>query len=189
MATEKVMTTRGIYAGVINPKTGKLLLTRRTKTDSIIPGVSFHGNWELPGGAVMASDQESVPYNYYLWDLIRLLREKAGIHIVIRGLPAMYSVLFKGKDGKYDEASVIALVSPVEPTIGDGIFVSPYDLQALAEEFEPADEKTGKSGKGLLSGMGKRMHCMALVALSHSPNQMFIQEATRMLYEITVTWP
>ena len=62
-------------------------------------------------------------------------------------------------------------------------------LRTLAEEFEPADERTGKSGKGLLSGYGKRMHCMALAALSHSPNHDFIRQATGMLQEITVTWP
>jgi len=188
MGTEKVMVTRGVYAGVFDPDTGKLLLMRRTKTDSIIPGVSFQGNWELPGGAVMASDEKSVPYNYYLWDLMRLLKEKTGIVIVVRGLPAMYSVLFKGPAG-YDEASVIPLISSGKPTVGDTIYVSPYELRTLAEEFEPADEKTGKSGKGLLSGYGKRMHCMALAALSHSPNHDFIRQATGMLQEITVTWP
>ena len=181
-------TARGIYAGIIDPDTGKLFLTRRTKTTSIIEGVSFRGNWELPGGAVMASDEKSVPYNYYLAELMRLVREKTGIPITVRGLPAMYSVLFKGKDGGYDEASVIPLVSSVKPTIGEMIYVSPYELRALAEEFEPADEKTGKSGKGLLGGYGKRMHCMGSCTLLHSPNQDFIRQATGMLETITETW-
>jgi len=188
MGLEKMMTVRGIYAGIMDPGTGKLLLTRRTKTDSIIPGVSFRGNWELPGGAVMASEEKSVPYNYYLTELIRLVREKTGILIVVRGLPTMYSVLFKGKDGGYDEASVIPFISFAKSTIGDTIYVSPYELRTFAEEFEPAEEKTGKSGKGLLSGTGKRMHCMALAALTHSPNQDFIRQAAGMLQMITETW-
>lgn len=187
MGTEKVMPTRGIYAGVMDPDTGKLLLMRRTKTTSIIPGVSFRGNWELPGGAVMASDEKSVPYDYHLKELTRLLQEKTGILSVVRGLPFMYSVFFKGPAG-YDEASVIPLTLSEKPTIGDTIYVSPYELRALAEDFEPADEKTGKSGKGILSGKGKRMHCMALAALSHSPNQDFVRQAMSMLQMITETW-
>ncbi|MDO8559369.1 MAG: hypothetical protein Q7R84_03485 [bacterium] len=187
MGTEKVTVTRGIYAGVLDSDTGKLLLMRRTKTDSIIPGVSFKGNRELPGGAIMASNDNIVPYNYYLQDLVRLLKEKTGIVIVVRGLPVMYSVFLKGPAG-YDEASVIPLVSYDKPTIGDTIYVSPYELRTLTEEFEPADEKTGKSGKGLLSGYGKRMHCMALLALSHSPNRDFVRQAMGMLDNITVNW-
>lgn len=187
METEKMMTARGIYAGIMHPDTGKLLLTRRTKPNSIIPDVSFRGNWEVIGGAVMASDEKSVPYNYYLGELCRIVETKTGIVMAIRGLPAMHSVLFKGPAG-YDEASVIPIVSDVQPTIGDTLYVSPYELRSLAEEFEPANEKTGKSGKGLLSGYGKRMHCMALAALSHSSNQNFIREAVRILDEITVTW-
>ncbi len=188
MGTEKMMTVRGIYAGIMHPDTGKLFLTRRTKPDSIIPGVSFEGNWELIGGAVMASDEKSVPYNYYFSELCRIAESKTGLVIIGRGIPTMYSVLFKGKDGGYDEASVIPMVSDAQPTFGETIYVSPSELRTLAEEFEPADEKTGKSGKGLLSGYGKRMHCMALAALSRSPNQDFVREAIKTLDEITAAW-
>lgn len=187
MGTDKMTVARGFYAGVMQPDTGKLLLVRRTKTDSIVPGVSFRGNLELPGGAVMASPDPSVSYNYYLRDLMRLLHEKTGILIIIRGLPAMYSVLFKGSNG-YDEASVVPLVSSVKPSVGDTAFVSPYELRVLAEEYRPADEAKGISGEGLLSGYGKRMHCMALAALTHSPKQEFVREAVSALSELTVSW-
>ncbi|MDP3991010.1 MAG: hypothetical protein Q8P63_01820 [Candidatus Nealsonbacteria bacterium] len=183
MAKEKMVTTRGIYVGILHPKSGKLLLVRRTGSTSIIPDVSFCGNWEIIGGAVMASDNKAVPYNYYLGELSRLMEAKAGIVMVILGLPAMHSVLFKGPNG-YDEASVIPIVHDAKPTIGEMLWVSPHELQILTDEFEPVDEKTGKSGKGLLSGYGKRMHCMALAALSHSPNYDFSIEAMRMLREI-----
>ncbi len=182
-----MMTVRGIYAGIMHPNTGKLLLMRRVKPTSIIPNVSFRGNWELIGGAVMTSDEKSVPYNYCLGELCRIVEIKTGLVIIGRGMPAMYSVLLKGPNG-YDEASVIPIVSDAQPTFGDTTYVSPSELQTLVEEFEPADEKTGKSGKGLLSGYGKRMHCMALTALSHGPNQDFVREAVRMLDEITTTW-
>jgi len=187
MSIEKMATVRSIYAGILHPKSGKLLLTRRTGSTSIIPNVSFRGNWELIGGAVMASDKKSVPYNYYLSELCRLMEAKAGIVMVIRGLPVMHSVLFKGPDG-YDEASVIPVVQDTTSTIGETQWVSPRKLRALADEFEPADEGKGKSGKGLVSGYGKRMHCMGLCALSHSPNYDYRVEALRTLQKITASW-
>jgi hypothetical protein len=187
MKKGKMTTVRSIYAGILHPKSGKIVLTRRTKPTSIIPGVSFRGNWELIGGAVMATNKKSVPYNYYLSELRRLIEEKTGIVMVVQGLPMMYSVLFKGVAG-YDEASVVPIVRDIEPTIGEIYWVSPQELRVLADEFEPADEDKGKSGKGLLSGYGKRMHCMALAALSHSPNYNFKIEAMRILQEIIESW-
>lgn len=184
MGTEKVMPARSFYEGILHPESGKLLVYRRTSITSIIPNVSFRGNWELIGGAVMTSDAESVSYHYYLGELCRHLEEKTGIVMAIRGLPVMHTLLFKGKDGKYDESSVIPMVQDVTPTKGETLWVSPYELRTLADEFEPADEKTGKSGKGLVSGYGKRMHCMGLCALTHSPNYDFSVEAIRMLQEI-----
>ncbi|MCX6760951.1 MAG: hypothetical protein NTZ84_02535 [Candidatus Nealsonbacteria bacterium] len=187
MGKEKATVSRGIYAGIMDPDTGKILLTRRIKSDSIIPGISFKGNWEIPGGAIMGSDDPSVPYNYYLKELTRVVQEKTGASIVLRGLPVMHSVFFKGPAG-YDEASVVPVTAFIRPTVGETIYVSPDELMALAEEFEPANEKTGRSGKGLLSGKGKRMHCMALAALIRSPNQIYAAQATIMLKAITWTW-
>ena len=186
MKTEKMKTVKGIYAGILHPESGKLLLTRRTGSTSIVPGVSFRGNWELIGGAIMASNEKSVPYNYYLDELYRIMEAKAGIvvHRQAKGLPAMHSVLFKGPAGGYDEASVIPMVYDAEPTIGEALWVTPIELQTLANEFEPADEETGKSGKGLVSGYGKRMYCMGLCALSHSPNHNHCISALIMLSEI-----
>lgn len=187
MPQEKVRTTRGIYAGVLDPRNGKLLLIRRMKKDSIIPGQSFFGNWELPGGAVMTTDV-IFPYNWYLKELHRLVQEKAGITIAIHGLPPMYSVMFKDpRNGDYDEASVIPFVFRDAPT-SDHIYVSPTELDALAEEFKPANEAKGISGTGLLSGRGKRQHCMALAALCKSPNIEFADLAERMLRRITDLW-
>lgn len=187
MEKEKIAVVRSIYAGFLHPKSGKVSVARRKKPESIIPGVSFRGNWELIGGAIMATDKEKISYNYYLDELCRLIKVKAGIVITLQGLPMMYSVLRKGPDG-YDEASVIPIVQDVKPTIGETQWVSPQELLDLAKEFEPADESIGKPGKGLLSGYGKRMHCMALTTLSHSPNYKYKVEALAMLREITVNW-
>jgi len=134
MGTEKLVAARGIYAGISHLENGKLLLIRRTNPTSIIPGVSFKGNWELPGGAVMASEAKSVPYNYYLDELCRHLKEKTGIVMPMGGLPAMHSVFFKGPAG-YDEASVIPMICDVKPTIGETLWVSPCELRVLADEL------------------------------------------------------
>jgi len=185
---EKVSTNLGIYLGILHPRTGKLLLIRRKGSKSIIPNVSFRGNWELPGGAVMATDVPSIiPYNYYFKELSRLLKEKTGMEIKLSGLQPMYSVMFKGPNG-YDYASVVRLITEETVTIGEGKWVSPKELAVLAEEFKAADESTGKSGEGLLGGSDKRMHCMALVTLSGSPNGTYAEEARQMLYAITETW-
>ena len=47
---EKISTTVGVFAGILDQTTGKLLLRQRVEEDSIIPGKSFKSNWELPGG-------------------------------------------------------------------------------------------------------------------------------------------
>jgi hypothetical protein len=184
---EKISTNLGIYLGILHPFTGKLLLIRRTGSKSIIPNVSFKGNWELPGGAVMATDAPAIPYNYYLKELSRLLKEKTGMEIELLGLQRMYSVMFKGPAG-YDYASVIPLITDAPVTVGEGKWVSPKELAVLAEEFEPADEKIEKSGKGLVSGTGKRMDCMAIAALKWSPNDGYADEATQMLDALIETW-
>ena len=47
---EKIRCTVGIYIAILNPvHDGRLLVWRRTEEGSIIPGVSFYGNWEMPG--------------------------------------------------------------------------------------------------------------------------------------------
>ena len=109
------------------------------------------------------------------------------MEIKLFGLKPTYSVMFKGPNG-YDYASVVRLITEEIVTIGEGKWVSPKELAVLAEEFKAADESTGKSGEGLVSGTGKRMHCMALAALNGSPNEAYAEEARHMLYTITKTW-
>lgn len=188
MEKVKISTARSMYAAIMDMDTGKLLLTRRTKTSSIIKGVSFFGCWELPGGAIMTSDEATIPYNYYFQELARIVEKNTGIRVPMVTMPRMYSLPFIGKDG-YDEASVVYFSTDMKPTKGDSIYVSPEELLALAREFEAADEKTAKSGKGLLSGYGKRQYCLSLAALQHSFNQQYADQATKMLEEVTSSWP
>jgi len=187
----KASMVMGVYAGIMNlAEEGKLLLRRRTEEHSIIPGKSFKGNWELPGGAVNEALSSSVPYNYYLTDLVKSVKERTGIALpesTLATMPMMQLVLFKGPAG-YDLAAVTPVITAIRPTVADTIYVSPKELAQLAKEFVAADEKTGKDGVGLLSGEGKRMHCMALAALCHSPNPEYAKQAAEMLQEISKPW-
>lgn len=186
---EKMKTAVGVFAGLLKQESGKnagkLLLRRRTEIPSIIPGKSFKGNWELPGGGVM--EAEKVPYCHLVNELKREVEEETGIPIAIDPMPPMYPVLFKGPEG-YDLALVTPIETSLESTKGETIWVNVEELNKLAREFEPADKKTGKDGKGLLGGYGKRMHCMALRALYFSPNPTYSEDAGVMLIEIQKGW-
>lgn len=193
---EKAKVAVGVYAGILN-NGGKLLLRRRTEIESIIPGKSFKGNWELPGGGIMETKEESIPYNYAVKELKREVEEEVGVGISIGKMPPFYPVMFRGPAG-YD----LAVVTPVQqeqisnliagqviPAIkGDSTFVSTEELNELAREFVPADKKNGIDGKGLVSGYGKRMHCMALRVLSESRNADCSRQAVRTLVEIQERW-
>jgi len=183
---EKISTTVGVFAGILDQvATGKLLLRRRVEENSIIPGKSFKGNWELPGGGVM--NMEKIPYNHLLNELAREIDEEVGISVSLDPMAPLYAVLFKGPNG-YD----LAVVTPVpilsSPTRGETIWVSPAELEEVARDFAPADKKNGIDGKGIVSGYGKRMHCMALKALSLGPNGDYAKEARAMLAEIQKEW-
>ncbi|PIP24409.1 MAG: hypothetical protein COS25_00930 [Candidatus Nealsonbacteria bacterium CG02_land_8_20_14_3_00_37_10] len=193
---EKAKIAVGVYAGILNSE-GKLLLRRRTETGSIIPGRSFKGNWELPGGGIMETDEESIPYSYAVKELKREVREEVGIRLTISKMPPLFTVMFKGPAG-YDLAMVTPVQSEqisnlsvgqgIEGMKGDFIFVSTEELNELAREFVSADKKKGIDGKGLLSGYGKRMHCMALMALFKSRNTDYSRQAATTLTQIQEGW-
>lgn len=182
----------GMFAGILNPeKSGKLLLRRRTEIDSIIPGKSFKGNWELPGGGVMEGQlKDKVSYDWPIKELVRQVEREVGISLVDPNpMPSVYLTFFKLPKGGYDLAGVVPIVAPYDDsTKGETIYVSPEELEKLAREFVPADKKQGKDGKGIVSGYGKRMHCMALAALCNSPNPEYAEQAQKMLREIQKGW-
>lgn len=185
---EKALFTVGVFAGIINSSDGRLLLRRRTEEGSILPGQSFRGNWELPGGGV--TEGEKIPYNHLIRELERELVEEIGASPPMEPGPMFFTASFKNpKTGAYDLALVTPILVP-EPRdlTGDTLWVSPGELNQLAKEFVASDKKTGADGKGLLSGWGKRMHCMALAALCYSPNQGYAKQARDMLAEISATW-
>ena len=187
----------GTYIGFLNPnKEGRLLLRRRIEEDSIIPDpndpsktISFRGNWESPGGAVEETSEEKVSYDYPIKEAVREAAEEVGISVPLSGMPPVYLVFFKGPKG-YDLAGITPAITTEEPTKGETMWVSPSELNVLAEEFisETDAKKQGREAKGLLSGKGKRQHCMALAALCHSPNPEYAKQAKEMLSEIQKGW-
>ena len=182
---EKISTTVGVFAGVLGQATGKLFLRRRVEEDSIIPGKSFRGNWELPGGGVM--DMEKIPYNHLPNELVREIDEEVGMSVSVDPMAPLYAVLFKGPKG-YDLAVVTPVTTSSLPTRGETTWVSPVELEQFAKEFVAANKDKGIDGKGIVSGHGKRMHCMALKALSFSPNAAYAEEAKAMLAGIQKGW-
>jgi 8-oxo-dGTP pyrophosphatase MutT (NUDIX family) len=183
----KIKTTVGVFGGILN-REGKLLLRRREETDSIT-GESFFKNWELPGGGIM--ETEKVPYSCPVNELKREADEEVGISIPVDLMPPMYPVLFKNLKGEYDLAMVTPIQTSLEPTKGETIWVSPKELGVLAEEFisDTQAKKQGlKEAKGIVSGYGKRMHCMALKALCFSSNLEYRKQAGEMLLQIQKSW-
>jgi 8-oxo-dGTP pyrophosphatase MutT (NUDIX family) len=177
--------TIGMFFGFLDADTGKLLVKRRLFEDP------FRGNWDLPGGGVQTVDSATVRYDHPISEANREAEEEVGMHAVKDPMPAVYLVLFKASLGNYDLAGVIPYVTNEKPTKGEIMWVSPQELQALAQEFisEADAKRQGLSeAKGLVSGVGKRMHCMCLRALTFSPNRDYASDAQFMLAEIQTTW-
>jgi hypothetical protein len=191
---EKVSANLGIYLGILSPANGSLCLTRRYVEHSITPGKSYKGCYELTGGAVLKAKNPSYDHPYK--ELVRLVEKKIGPKILsggpktlsVFGLLPSYMMLLKKTDGTYDLAMVIPLEIPLHPWVGEQRWVSTAELNKLAREFVQADPKKEIEGKGLLSGYGKRMHCMSLAALTFSSNYNNVRLAKKTLAKIQKNW-
>lgn len=163
----------GIFAGIFNEE-GKLLLRRRNQRNSNNPGESFEGDWELPGGGVEETNNEQALDERMIGaELAREVEEEIGISVSVSFMPMMFPTVSKGGG---DWAFVIPLgTCDKRPSTGEIKYVSPQELKALAGR---------PKGEQLLSGWGKRMSRMALIALCYSPNLRYGNQAQRMLAEI-----
>src|SRR3989344_5974117 len=131
---DKAKFTVGVFAGIMR-QDGKLLLRRRVETESIIPGQSFMGNWELPGGGVM--QQENVSYALLSRELVREVKEETDIEIgeLVSPMPNFYPAPFKGPNG-YDLALVTSVELDQDPVVkGEHIWVSTEEINQLAREL------------------------------------------------------
>jgi 8-oxo-dGTP pyrophosphatase MutT (NUDIX family) len=184
---EKAKFTVGVFAGIIRPD-GKLLLRRRVEEDSIIPGQSFKGNYELPGGGVMEQEGQ-VSYALLAHEVMREVAEEVGLRIDVNLTADFYALPFKGPNG-YD----LTLVTPVlidyypDDIVGEHLWVTSGELNQLAHDFVAAKKDPYVEGKGLVSGYGKRMHCLSLTALLWGPNSNYGDQAQQTLIEIQKSW-
>lgn len=192
----KLKTTVGVTVGIFNAS-DKLLLRKRVEHDSIT-NTDYAGNWELPVVAVQETTDEIIPYNYLCLELRRGILRELDVLISVNPMPAFYPVMFKGPQG-YDLAMITPLqskdiraIEPGRDIKGEKLFVSPHELNDLAKEFISLTEakKQGlPEAKGLLSGFGKRQHCMALKVFEVSClNTKYQSEAIQTLLEIQKGW-
>jgi hypothetical protein len=165
--------TTSVYP-VIFDEEGKLLLVRRSLDIKSSPG-----EWELPGGGVSAINaSNTTDERIVIQELTRIVKDRVGISIFIP-LPmvSMYPAILKG-GGDWAFAIIIGVLEE-KPSKGETIYVSSAELRRLAE---------GPEGNRLVSGWGKRMCRLALVALINSPNPWYVKESKEMLSEIQAEW-
>lgn len=183
----KLTSHLGAYVAFLSWENGKLLLIQREETESMLKGVSFRGCWELPGAQVKGAN--ILRYNYLAQTAFNGAEEKTGIHIPPNAWPFLgpwYCPMHdSGKD--YDVGMVLPFPTNLKPSKGTTVWVSPSQLEVLAVKFiseTDAKQKGSSQGDGLVSGWGKRMCCMALSALKHSPHSEYARQANQMLNEI-----
>ena len=161
----------GVFAGIYDID-GNVLLERRGQNETL------PGDWDLPGGEVRAVIASMSPDERLIGqELERKVFEKTGISISVERMPEMYPAVMKGGA---DWAFVIPIGEALIPSEISGkegklVFVSPEELLELAQRSE---------GNRLVSGVGKRMHRLALMALCCGPNHNYRFTARKMLEEI-----
>ncbi len=75
--------TIGVFAGLLTSE-GKNRLQRRIEKDSIIPGKTFEGDYELPGGRVGETDlKKALTLDVLGWELVSKVKNDLGINIII----------------------------------------------------------------------------------------------------------
>lgn len=183
---ERFIPTIGVFAGILNKHDGGLLLRRRTlpeENKSLISGKSVKRDWELPGGIVEQKEMFDAGNEQGLIEALqREVKEELGLEIDLRLPLQTFPVVLAKELSPGKVANDIALLIIVQPKEWEGVpqgetmWVAPRALNALAAK-KPL-------GGRLISGWGKRMHRMALIALAHSSTIDYRQEAMRTLKEI-----
>ena len=181
---EKFITAIGVFAAILNYE-GGLLIRRRTLPEeekSLISGKIIKGDWELPGG-IVEEEEMLVAGNEkgLIKALKREVKEELGLEIDISLPLQMFPVVLVKDPFPGKVTNDIAMLIIIQPNWWKGIpkgktmWVVPKVLEELTKK--PAGEQ-------LVSGWGKRMHRMSLIALSHSPDEDFRREAKETLEKI-----
>jgi ADP-ribose pyrophosphatase YjhB (NUDIX family) len=155
------------------------------KKGSIIPGKTYEGDYELPGGRVEEKNlKKALTLETLEIELIREVKEELGIVIVPHPAPPLYLAVYEDPSREICDWAFMMSVPPGRPywdenspTKRTTIDVSPEELRKLANE---------PKGQQLLSGWGKRMCRLSLGALLSSGN--YNSEARKCLDEVKPDW-
>jgi len=165
-ATPKI----GLFGGFFDDN-GRLFVKKRREDESL------PGDWDLPGGAVEADvNSTAIDERIISEELLREIKEETGMEFPpLQRMPAMYPAVIKG--GNDWAFGIILGAAPFPPTKGHWRFVSPSELEELANR---------PIGDRLVSGYGKRMHrlCLRMLASRDCPNWEYRQQAGQMLGKI-----
>jgi len=178
--------TVGVFAGLLTNK-GKVRLQRRIEKGSIIPGKTYEGDYELPGGRVEEKNLlKALTLEVLGKELIREVEEELGVVIKHHPNPPLYLAIYEDAEkGICDWAFMIPVPSgpaywdESSPTKRTVIDVDPEELRKLADE---------PKGHQLLSGWGKRMCRMSLGALLQSHVEKYYTQAGDFLDTIKPDW-
>jgi len=160
----------GVFAGIYD-ESGRVLLKKRGSDETL------SGDWDLPGGAVeIEAASNAFDERLIGQELAREVKEETNITIRVDSMPAMYPAIITGG---FDWAFIV----PV--SCSDSLWRHKLDTAKKYFEFASPSElmKIAQCPEGnrLVSGVGKRMHRLALMALCHSPNKEYRAEAKNML--------
>ena len=176
--------TIGVFAGLLT-REGKLRLQRRIEKDSLIPGKTYEGDWELSGGRVEEKNiKKALTLEVLQAELIREVKEELGILIKFRPRPSIYRTIYEDPEkGICDWALMIPIPGPYWDEIQDmkrtTIDVDPSGLRELANQ---------PKGNQLVSGWGKRMCRMGEGAFLLSYVERFVRQAKDALTEMRPNW-
>ncbi len=179
--------TIGVFAGLLT-SVGKVRLQRRIEKDSIIPGKSYEGDYELPGGRVGEKDlRKALTLEVLQRELVSRVENDLGITIkTLPPAPMLYLTIYEDMaKGVCDWAFMMPVPPPPvywdenAPMTRKTIDVSPIELYELAQQ---------PKGQQLLSGWGKRMCRMSLGALFYSSDIRYVVKAVRYLDELKPDW-
>lgn len=166
---DKQICTVGVFIGITDKNSGKLLLFRREDKSSLF-GVDYSGKWELPGGSVRHEDK--IDYDELTAQLQKRVDEKLGIKIQFDDSPLLWRSLTVKTNYGFDIAMITCLSANVTPSKGDYAWVSFKDIQEIVLNDH------------IIGGYGKRQHKMALMALSESCNPKYKLEAVKALKKL-----
>lgn len=185
---KKFTPTIGVFAGILN-RQGWLLVRKRSlpeEKESLISGKTVESKWELPGGEVEMTEMLAAGNEQGLINALkREIEEETGLEITLSLPTPMFPVVIAKEISPERIARDIALLIIVqldqwkgEPE-GEIGWVYSQAVNTLAK---------GSPEGQLVSGFGKRMHRMALIALSHSPNGNCRLKAQNTLKKIYSSW-